>query len=100
MRYFIRYKLYLYKTHNTILMRSTRYTLFIAGLLCICTHSNAQIITTIAGTGTSGYTGDGSAATAATMNTPSAIAMDGAGNIYIADRMNHAVRKITPAGNM
>ena len=51
-------------------------------------------ITTIAGTGTSSYTGDHAAATAATLNTPSGIALDGAGNLYIADTGNNAIRRV------
>lgn len=59
---------------------------------------SAQIITTIAGTGTAGYTGDGGLATNAELNFPVATAIDGAGNIYIADYFNSRIRKINPAG--
>ncbi len=52
-------------------------------------------ISTIAGNGTAGFTGDGSAATNAEMNFPSGMALDGSGNIYIADSLNLRVRKIT-----
>ena len=51
-------------------------------------------ISTVAGTGTASYTGDGAAATAATLNSPSGIAIDGAGNLYIADTGNNAIRKV------
>lgn len=60
--------------------------------------TSAGIITTIAGTGAIGYTGDGGAATAAELNGPTGIAVDAAGNIYIADENNHRVRKISSAG--
>ncbi len=49
----------------------------------------------IAGTGTPGYTGDGGAATSATLNGPQSVALDGNGNVYIADSENNVIRKIT-----
>ncbi len=51
-------------------------------------------ITTIAGTGVDGYSGDGIAATSAKINSPRSVAVDGAGRIYIADSQNHRIRKI------
>lgn len=56
------------------------------------------IISTIAGTGTPGSTGDGGAATAATLNEPRELAIDAAGNLYIATRAGHRIRKVTPGG--
>ena len=53
------------------------------------------IITTIAGTSTAGFSGDGAAATAAQLWLPSAVAVDGNGNVYIADTNNQRIRKIT-----
>lgn len=58
----------------------------------------AQYITTVAGTGTAGSTGDGSLAIAAQVSQPHAAVMDGAGNIYIADFTANRVRKINTAG--
>jgi len=55
-------------------------------------------ITAYAGTGTPGYSGDGGPATAAQLNQPSALAVDSAGNLYIADTANNVVRKVTLAG--
>ena len=52
-------------------------------------------ITTIAGTGTAGFSGDNAAATLAQLALPSAVAVDISGNIYIADTNNHRIRKIT-----
>ncbi len=52
------------------------------------------IITTVAGTGSSGYGGDSGPATAATLATTSGVAVDASGNIYIADWGNDAVRKV------
>ncbi|SNT43234.1 Sugar lactone lactonase YvrE [Granulicella rosea] len=56
------------------------------------------IITTIAGTGTSGYNGDGIAATSAQLYSPYAVAVDNSGNVYIDDWNNYRIRKVTPAG--
>jgi len=55
------------------------------------------IITTIAGTGVAGYSGDGSAATAAQLNQPLVVRTDTAGNIYIADWRNYVVRMVSAA---
>ena len=52
-------------------------------------------ISTVAGTGVSGFSGDGSAPTAAQLSGPLGIAFDGAGNLYIADAVNNRIRKIT-----
>jgi len=53
------------------------------------------IIYTIAGNGTAGYSGDGGPATAAEMNQPAGLALDGCGNVYIADLNNNRVRDVT-----
>jgi len=55
-------------------------------------------ITTIAGTGTAGYSGDGSAATAAEMKYPFSVTMDVAGNLFFGDDNNYVVRKIDQSG--
>ena len=52
-------------------------------------------INTIAGNGTAGYLGDGAAATAAELNSPSGLAFDASGNLYIADTKNNVIRKVT-----
>lgn len=57
-------------------------------------------ISTVAGSGASGYSGDGGPATSATLNFPSGIALDGAGNVYIADTENNVIRKVTAAGTI
>jgi sugar lactone lactonase YvrE len=56
------------------------------------------IISTLAGTGTNGFSGDGGLATSAKLYNPSGIAMDPAGNLFIADYYNHRIRKVTPDG--
>ena len=58
----------------------------------------AGIITTVAGNGTAGFSGDGGLATAAQLNWPKDIAIDAVGNLYIADTSNSAIRKVTPTG--
>ena len=57
-------------------------------------------ITTVAGTGTQGYNGDNIAATSAELSSPNGVAVDGAGNLYIADRNNGRIRKVTPGGTI
>src|SRR4051812_16412738 len=52
------------------------------------------IISTIAGNGASGYSGDGGPAVAAALNEPYGVVVDRAGNIYTADRLNRRVRRI------
>jgi len=53
-------------------------------------------ISTIAGTGVNGYSGDGGPATLASLSNPQGVAADAQGNIYIADTGNHVVRKVSP----
>jgi sugar lactone lactonase YvrE len=55
----------------------------------------AGIITTIAGTGEQGFAGDGGAATSALLDSPAGVAVDTAGNVYIADTHNNRIRKIS-----
>ena len=54
----------------------------------------AGIISTVAGTGQRGYAGDGGAAAAALMSEPFMCAFDTAGNLYVAEAMNHCVRRV------
>lgn len=57
--------------------------------------NTAGIITTVAGSSLgAGFSGDNGPATDARLNTPSGLALDGAGNLYIADRYNHRIRKV------
>ena len=58
----------------------------------------AGIISTVAGDGTPGFSGDGGPATAAQLGTPKGVAVDASGNLFIADSYNQRVRKVTPAG--
>ena len=58
------------------------------------------VIATIAGNGTPGSSGDNGPATAARLNFPAGVAVDGGGNIYIADRDNHKIRKVTAGSGL
>ncbi|WP_115812916.1 NHL domain-containing protein, partial [Winogradskyella pacifica] len=55
---------------------------------------NSGIITTIAGTGVAGYSGDGGLATSAQLNSPYGITFDTDGNLLISDRMNNIIRQL------
>lgn len=80
--------------HNRIRMVcGAAKTATIAGTTC----TTPGIISTVAGNGKSSYTGDGGAAAEATLNTPNGVAIDGAGNLYIADTGNSVVRVISAA---
>jgi sugar lactone lactonase YvrE len=56
------------------------------------------LITTIAGTGTQGFSGDNGPATAAHLDSPQGLALDTANNLYIADTHNHRIRKVNASG--
>ena len=58
------------------------------------------MISTVAGNGAQGFAGDGGPATSANLNGPTGVAVDAAGNLYIADSGNHRIRKVTPAGTI
>jgi sugar lactone lactonase YvrE len=57
-------------------------------------------ISTVAGTGVEGYSGDGGQATNARLNQPWAVALDAEGSIYISDSGNYRVRKVAPGGTI
>ncbi|HUE05258.1 MAG TPA: hypothetical protein VMR62_37270, partial [Bryobacteraceae bacterium] len=57
-------------------------------------------ITTVAGNGTYGYSGDGGPATSAEFKFPTAVAVDSAGNLYIADSFNNVIRKVNALGTI
>ncbi len=59
--------------------------------------AHSGMISTIAGTGTRGFSGDGGRATAAELNEPYGIVIDRSGNIYFADRLNGRVRRVDGA---
>src|SRR5437762_622934 len=59
--------------------------------------ASTGIISTVAGNGTWGYSGDGAPATAAKLAGPAGVAVDGAGNLFIADEFNRRVRRVDAA---
>lgn len=63
-------------------------------------NPSGYTISTIAGTGIGGFSGDGGPATSASLYSPSGIAYDAAGNLYIADSYNYRVRKVAPDGTI
>lgn len=68
---------------------------------CILKLDTSGNISTVAGyLNSAGYTGDGGAATSARLNSPTAVAVDALGNIYIADGLNFVIRKVDPIGNI
>ena len=67
------------------------------GLIDLAVAGSGDIYT-IAGNGTPAYSGDGGAAADATLSSPSALAIDAAGGVYIADTANHVIRHVSPAG--
>src|ERR1035437_5366560 len=58
------------------------------------------VITTVAGNGTAGYSGDGGPATSAELNYPTGVAVDAFGNLYIADAWNHTIRRVWANGTI
>jgi sugar lactone lactonase YvrE len=68
--------------------------------------ANTDVVTTVAGDyaadqandGLGGFSGDGGPATSAQLNDPQGVAVDGAGDLFIADTFNSAIREVTPAG--
>jgi len=72
--------------------------LFLAEPLRVRRLSPDGTIITVAGNGTQGFSGDGGPATDAQLDYPSGIAVDSAGNLFIANRGNHRIRKVSRAG--
>lgn len=77
---------------------SLKCLLFTTALLLAGYHSNSQIISTVVGNGTAGYSGDGAAATLAQLSGTPGVAVDNSGNIFIADLGNNCIRKVNAAG--
>ena len=94
---------------NASLSRPTGAALDSAGNLFIADQSNQRvrrvdaatgIMTTVAGDGTFGYTGDGGLATDACLKNPAGVALDSAGNLFIADQSNHRIRHVASSGTV
>lgn len=60
----------------------------------------AGVVSVIAGTGVAGFSGDLGPATAAKLNCPTGLALDSAGDLFIADSINYRIRKVTPDGTI
>ena len=69
-----------------------------ATLDTVCEISPDGTIRTVAGNGTFGFSGDGGPATSAQLAYSDGVALDSAGNLYIADTQNHRIRRVTPDG--
>jgi len=72
--------------------------LYFTGKNCIFKLDQNGVETRIAGNSQYGYAGDGGLAADAQLRSPSAVAVDGKGNLYIADTMNYRIRKVSPDG--
>ncbi|MCC6767043.1 MAG: hypothetical protein IT293_20495 [Deltaproteobacteria bacterium] len=70
-----------------------------AGNRVFLVHGGSGLITTIAGIGTCGYTGDAGPATAAQLCSPGSVAVDATGEVFIADNGNSVVRTIAAVGS-
>lgn len=66
----------------------------------VLTVTPGRVILTNTGTGTVGYSGDGGAAASATLASPSAIAYDANGNLFLADSLNHVIREVSTGGTI
>ena len=60
--------------------------------------STSGVITTVAGNGTFGYSGDGGSAISAELNGLTGVAVDASGNLFIADQVNNVIRKVSTIG--
>ncbi|HTB31647.1 MAG TPA: T9SS type A sorting domain-containing protein [Bacteroidia bacterium] len=60
--------------------------------------NTSGIISTFAGNGHAGYSGDGGPATAAELHWPNSVGVDAAGNVYICDEQNNRIRKVNTSG--
>jgi hypothetical protein len=74
------------------------FILFIAILFAGDAFAQTNVISTVAGNGSAGFSGDGGQATSAQLNAPFGVAVDSAGNFYIAEWSNHRVRKVDTSG--
>src|ERR1035438_392338 len=86
------------------LWNCTRLRLFpICSAMALCGAIIAQsgggyLITTVAGTGAGGFSGDGGLATAAQLSSPNGVAVDAFGNVFFTDAGNQRIRKVSASG--
>lgn len=86
------------------------YSIFVdkSGVIWVADQANSRIrkigvdkaVTLIAGNGTNGAAGDDASATAGQLHYPCGLAVDGSGNVFIADTNNNKIRKVVPGGNI
>jgi sugar lactone lactonase YvrE len=69
-------------------------------VLCQAQSAPVYTISAAVGSGTAGFSGDGSSAVKAEVNFPSSMVLDSAGNLYIADQANYRIRKVDTSGNI
>lgn len=74
-----------------------RYMMVGLAILMTSSFAAAQVITTVAGDGIYGFSGDGGAAINANLGRPNGVAVDAAGNLFIADTNNSRVRRVDVA---
>src|SRR5205823_2706863 len=60
--------------------------------------ASTGVVTTVAGTGVSGFSGDGGSATSARLSLPVDVVLDSAGNLYIVDSQNNRIRRVNTSG--
>jgi len=82
----------------SVLMKRSRIVLVSVVFITSVLLSATAQITTIAGNGTAGYSGDRGAATLARISNPYGVALDSSGNLYIADSHNNRIRKVSTSG--
>jgi trimeric autotransporter adhesin len=87
-------------TVAVLLTLSGCYGSWLAGVVESFGTPDGPKITTVAGTGKAGFTGDGGQATSAELNEPHGVAVDAAGNIYIADTNNNRIRMVATDGTI
>lgn len=80
------------------LARDSSGNMYFSSLNCVFKLDTRGVIIRIAGTGAGAYSGDGGAAASAKLFGPEGLALDGAGNVYVADTSNNRIRRITPQG--
>ena len=80
------------------LIRDSSGNIYFSSLNCVFKLDTKGIVTRIAGTGAGAYSGDGGPAAAAKLSGPEGLALDSAGNLYVADTNNSRIRRITPQG--
>jgi sugar lactone lactonase YvrE len=78
-----------------------------SGTLYFTDSTNAQVrgitggvVTTVAGTGTAGFGGDGGLAASASLNNPNGVAVDATGKVYISDQINCRIRMVDTSGRI